>query len=96
MLAKALQDPAALKEKAKSLDDMWKELILTPHDYNQKALFNETTRSLMEKITFEHGGPEYDKKYPDGIPTSVQITLKCKVIELHRELIKNYASWRGS
>ena len=28
----------------------------------------------MEKITFEHGGPEYDAKYPDGIPTSVIIT----------------------
>jgi 2-methylcitrate dehydratase len=28
----------------------------------------------MEKMTFEHGGPDYDAKYPDGIPTSIQIT----------------------
>jgi 2-methylcitrate dehydratase len=28
----------------------------------------------MEKISFDHGGPEYDQKYPDGIPTSVIIT----------------------
>ena len=28
----------------------------------------------MAKIKFEHGGPEYDKRYPDGIPTSVVIT----------------------
>jgi len=28
----------------------------------------------MEKIEFEHGGKEYDAKYPDGIPTSIQIT----------------------
>jgi 2-methylcitrate dehydratase len=27
----------------------------------------------MEKIEFRHGGPEYDAKYPDGIPTSVRI-----------------------
>jgi len=29
----------------------------------------------MEKCTFTHGGKEYDEKYPEGIPTSVQITL---------------------
>ena len=29
----------------------------------------------MEKIAFEHGGAEYDAKYPDGIPTSVVVTL---------------------
>ncbi|CAE7306206.1 prpD1 [Symbiodinium necroappetens] len=30
----------------------------------------------MEKISFSHGGPEYDAKYPDGIPTAIDITLK--------------------
>lgn len=29
----------------------------------------------MQKIDFEHGGSEYDSKYPDGIPTRVQISL---------------------
>src|SRR5262249_53120276 len=28
---------------------------------------------LMEKIQFRHGGPEYDVKYPDGIPTTLEI-----------------------
>ena len=28
----------------------------------------------MERIAFEHGGEGYDKRYPDGIPTSVIIT----------------------
>ena len=28
----------------------------------------------MDLITFEHGGQEYDCKYPDGIPTSLVIT----------------------
>lgn len=52
--------------------------MLTPNDYSQKALLDPQTRSLMEKITFEHGGKEYDAKYPDGIPTSIIITLKSK------------------
>lgn len=30
----------------------------------------------MEKVTFEHGGPEYDKNYPEGIPGRVVITMK--------------------
>lgn len=29
-----------------------------------------------ERLRFSHGGPEYDAKYPDGIPTAIDITLK--------------------
>jgi 2-methylcitrate dehydratase len=54
----------------------WKTLMLGPYDYNHDAIFNDTTRALMNLITFSHGGAEYDAKYPDGIPTSIQITLK--------------------
>lgn len=54
----------------------WKDLILTPYDYDRSSIHNKVTRSLMEKITFEHGGREYDDKYPDGIPTSMVITDK--------------------
>ena len=49
--------------------------MLSPYDYGYSALFNQQTRNLMEKCTFTHGGKEYDEKYPEGIPTSVQITL---------------------
>ena len=52
----------------------WKELMLEPADYAKDAVFNEFTRKLMDKIEFEHGGAEYDLRYPDGIPTSVVIT----------------------
>lgn len=51
----------------------WKELMLVPADYDDKALFHPLTRRLMEKIEFTHGGPEYDALYPDGIPTSLEI-----------------------
>src|SRR5262249_42764101 len=53
--------------------DLWRELILLPDDYSEACLFDPLTRSIMEKIAFGHGGPDYDAKYPDGIPTSLQI-----------------------
>jgi 2-methylcitrate dehydratase len=49
--------------------------MLTPWDYGKQELVDKNTRSLMEKIEFEHGGKEFDEKYPDGIPTSVIIHL---------------------
>lgn len=52
----------------------WKELMLLPFDFESKDLKDPLTRSLMEKMSFEHGGAEYDAKYPDGIPTSMAIT----------------------
>lgn len=52
----------------------WFSLMLGPYDYHRDAIFHPVSRALMEKISFEHGGPEYDRRYPDGIPTSVVIT----------------------
>merc|ERR1712193_351184 len=51
-------------------------MMLSPYDYGKDALYDAATRTLMSKISFSHGGPEYDAKYPDGIPTSVDITMK--------------------
>jgi 2-methylcitrate dehydratase len=28
----------------------------------------------MQQIDFRHGGPEFDRRYPDGIPTTVEIS----------------------
>ena len=50
--------------------------MLTPYDYGKKALFDEKTRTLMDKISFQHGGIEYDQKYPEGIPTSIEIKTR--------------------
>ena len=52
----------------------WQELILLPADYDPQALFDPLTRSLMNRIVFQHGGRDYDEKYPDGIPTTVEIS----------------------
>ncbi len=63
----------AIEGKAAGRPICWEELILLPEDYSKDAINNPLTRSLMDKISFAHGGPEYDSKYPDGIPTSVVI-----------------------
>ncbi|MCA9309713.1 MAG: MmgE/PrpD family protein [Phycisphaerales bacterium] len=57
-------------------DELWKAVMLNAWDYKEdaSALFHPLTRRLMSKIRFEHGGPAYDEKYPDGIPTSMVIT----------------------
>ena len=44
-----------------------------PEDYSDAALNDPTTRAIMSKIDFAHGGDAYDAKYPDGIPTTIEI-----------------------
>lgn len=51
----------------------WQSLMLLPEDYARDALFHPLTRQLMQRIQLQHGGPEYDRLYPEGIPTSVQV-----------------------
>ena len=51
----------------------WKELMLVPADYNEASLHHPLTRSIMDRIEFRHGGPDYDNRYPDGIPTTLEI-----------------------
>ena len=42
-------------------------------DYDSAALAHPLTRSLMARVDFRHGGSEYDAKYPDGLPTLLEI-----------------------
>lgn len=58
---------------------MWQAIMLLPLDYDDRALYDATTRELMSKIEFEHGGKEYDDKYPNGIPTKLSIQTKAGV-----------------
>jgi 2-methylcitrate dehydratase len=55
--------------------DGWHRLMLMPSDYaeDDSALFHPLNRSLMARIDFRHGGEEFDRKYPDGIPTVVDV-----------------------
>ncbi len=51
----------------------WEELILLPDDYSEASLHDPLTRQIMDKIELRHGGPDYDEKYPEGIPTTLSI-----------------------
>lgn len=53
---------------------LWSSLMLLPIDYSRTSISDAETQSIMKLIEFEHGGPTYDAKYPEGIPTSVVIT----------------------
>ena len=68
LLRKALESENLFGD-VQNMNDLWKKLILLPEDYSYEAIRNEKTRELMEKIELEYGGEEFDKKYPDGIPT---------------------------
>jgi len=52
---------------------MWQAIMLLPLDYDERALYDATTRELMAKIEFAHGGEAFDAQYPKGIPTKLDI-----------------------
>lgn len=56
-------------------EEAWRQTMLMPSDYGREAIDHPVTRRLIEKISFAHGGADYDSKYPEGIPTSVQANL---------------------
>ncbi|CAI2364341.1 unnamed protein product [Moneuplotes crassus] len=72
MLKNAFQQHDTL-DPSTDIQEYWKTLMLTPHDYSGTALYSPITRELMDKIQFHHGGEEYDSKYPEGIPSSIEI-----------------------
>jgi 2-methylcitrate dehydratase len=51
----------------------WESLMLLPDDYTEEAIAHPAIARLIERIEIEHGGPEYDRRYPDGIPTRVVV-----------------------
>lgn len=75
LLKKAINRGQDIKSLLSNRDSLWKDLILTPIDYSYKAIYDDQTRSLMSKIKFVHGGKEFDDKYPEGIPTQVDIVF---------------------
>lgn len=76
IISRLIKKARALADTGLSTDQigLWSSLMLLPIDYSRTAIKDEETRKLMDLIEFEHGGPSYDEKYPEGIPTSVIIT----------------------
>lgn len=65
---------AVLKKAAMQKCDRWEDLMLLPADYSDAAIHDPLIRRIMQRIELEHGGAAYDQLYPEGIPTSVQIS----------------------
>jgi len=51
----------------------WEALMLLPDDYSDASISDPAITGLIDAIAIEHGGAEYDARYPEGIPTSVTI-----------------------
>ena len=73
IIATLLRKALELHESTELRSADWKELMLVPADYDDAALHHPTTRSLMDRIEFVHGGEEYDTRYPNGIPTTLEV-----------------------
>ena len=52
----------------------WSQGMLLPEDYSEAALADVGVHAIMQKINIVHGGLEYDRLYPEGLPTCVSIT----------------------
>jgi len=76
LIRKAIE-AGSLPQGGGANDEIWKALMLSPYDYRvgDDAIYHPLTRSLMNRIDFQHGGEEYDKNYPDGIPTSLKVRV---------------------
>jgi 2-methylcitrate dehydratase len=51
----------------------WESLMLLPDDYADAAIADPAVARIIERIEIVHGGADYDARYPDGIPTSVEL-----------------------
>ena len=71
ILAKTLLKARAAQARGEPLG--WESLMLLPDDYSSAAIADPEIRRLIDRIEIVPGGPEYDEKYPEGIPTSVTI-----------------------
>jgi 2-methylcitrate dehydratase len=47
--------------------------MLLPDDYSAAAIRDPEIARLIDRMEIVHGGPEYDARYPEGIPTSVML-----------------------
>ena len=49
LIKKAFKNQEVILKDAQ-LDTLWKSLMVTPYDYDNQAIFDPTTRKIMEKI----------------------------------------------
>jgi 2-methylcitrate dehydratase len=60
----------------RTFQDFYNKLSLGPLDFTKKALLDNDTCTLMDKIDVIDGGELYNKHYPEGLPTNLGIYFK--------------------
>jgi 2-methylcitrate dehydratase len=69
ILAKTLLKAEAAVRQGQRPD--WLALMLLPDDYSDAAIRDPAIKRLIDRMVIEHGGRDYDARYPEGIPTSL-------------------------
>ena len=69
ILAKTLLKAEAAVREGRRPD--WLAVMLLPDDYSDAAIRAPAIKRLIDRMVIEHGGRDYDARYPEGIPTSL-------------------------
>lgn len=77
LIARMLSKKKNLKGNVnRTFQDFYSKLALGPLDFNKKALCDEVTCSLMNKVDVISGDKAYNKHYPEGLPSNLNIYFK--------------------
>lgn len=77
LLARMLSKKKSLRGNVnRTFQDFYSKLVLGPLDFTKKALVDETTCNIMNKIDVIDGGASYNKHYPEGLPSNLNIYFK--------------------
>jgi len=60
----------------RTFQDYYSRLGLVPHDFTKSALNDDVTRYLMNKIDVIDGKEPYNKHFPEGIPSNLNIYFR--------------------
>mmetsp|Transcript_12239 Transcript_12239/g.10852 ORF Transcript_12239/g.10852 Transcript_12239/m.10852 type:complete len:282 (+) Transcript_12239:875-1720(+) len=77
LLGRMLSKKKNLKGNVKrTFQDYYSRLALGPLDFTKVALKDDLTRNIMNKIDVIDGMKSYNKHFPEGIPSSLNIYFK--------------------
>jgi len=77
VIARMLSKKKSLENNVKrTFQDFYGKLALGPLDFTKTALVDEITCKLLEKIDVIDGGDIYNKHYPEGLPSNLNIYFK--------------------
>ena len=76
-IARMLSKTEYLKGGVKrTFQDYYSRLALGPLDFSKQAISDEFTRELMRKIDVINGRRAYNKHFPEGIPSNINIYFR--------------------